>query len=697
MAKKTSAEDAASPASRQPNDEEMRSVSTSQAAGNRHEPKSDDLNAPPNTAPTQDSVRTDDNFQREGEASFVVPSQTSAAGEPASSTFRKRKLGVPAEPGPNLGELALQASRSGAVDSSIPPAVELHRLRELLFSQELSDLEDLKHRITNHEAHAQEVSEIVAEAILIRTTQDEKLNMVLAPTVEQILKSSLRHNPEEIADELFPIMGPAIRRSIAESFRSMLQSFHKSLEMSFSIKGLRWRLQALRTGRPFSEIVLLNTLVYRVEEIFLIHTKTGLVLEHLVNEGVQTQDADLISGMLTALQDFVADCFARGDSSELESMQMGDRKIFVIRLGQAYIACVVQGDPPLKLMEELRATLDLILVECAKDLTDFNGDAEPFKKVRRHLAPYLITSFADEGKEVPLPVKILPFALVAALLLAFAVTKLKQSYWHDAIGQLEMQPGIVITKVETSLFGKWKIFMLQDILAEDPKKVLIEHGFPEGRLEVESKPYLSLDRQMVRERVMQAILPPPGVDMTFDENQILYLKGHADMGWILATREKALAIAGVKDVNTKDLTDPRTDKLRELVNKVEGLEIHFPVDNATPLAEDQGKLEQAVDTLVEIEKLADEMGLAVNLIIYGHADATGKERHNYELSQGRAKTLAAMLYARGSSIPIATYGMGADHATRVEGRAVSDQKSRKIELRIRLAQSGTAMPDFLAN
>ena len=373
-----------------------------------------------------DTIRADGNTNThkankiEEKASDVTPNPTSSTAHKNSSVPPAQNgLGHPAKPDATLGEQALQLHEKDQNPPHAPSAQrenELEHLRELLLGKELSELEDLRNRFAGTEARAREVSEVITEALFLRSSQDNKLNTVLTPTVEHIFKNSLRHNPEEIADELFPVMGPAIRRSIAESFRSMLQSFHKTLEMSFSTKGLRWRLQALRTGKPFSEIVLLNTLVYRVEEIFLIHTQTGLVLKHLVNEGIQAQDADLVSGMLTALQDFVADCFARGDNSgELEGMQMAERKVFVVRSRQAYLAFVIQGEPPIRLLEEFRTTLDLILVDCAKELSNFQGDASPFKKVRRYLEPYLITHYVDEGREVPLPVKILPFAAIALL------------------------------------------------------------------------------------------------------------------------------------------------------------------------------------------------------------------------------------------------------------------------------------------
>jgi outer membrane protein OmpA-like peptidoglycan-associated protein len=110
--------------------------------------------------------------------------------------------------------------------------------------------------------------------------------------------------------------------------------------------------------------------------------------------------------------------------------------------------------------------------------------------------------------------------------------------------------------------------------------------------------------------------------------------------------------------------------------------------------EDADKLAKAVDTLVEIEKLAGSMNVTVSLTIYGHADATGSDQRNYEISQARARTIAAMLYTRGSSIPVALYGLGAEHAGKEAGsrprqkapESAGDQASRKVELRVHLAQ-----------
>ena len=55
----------------------------------------------------------------------------------------------------------------------------------------------------------------------------------------------------------------------------MMESLNRTVEHSFSWRALAWRWTALRTGKPFAEIVLLNTLEYRVEQVFLVHAESS--------------------------------------------------------------------------------------------------------------------------------------------------------------------------------------------------------------------------------------------------------------------------------------------------------------------------------------------------------------------------------------------------------------------------------------
>src|SRR5262249_1816200 len=172
--------------------------------------------------------------------------------------------------------------------------------------------------------------------IVLRTNRDRQLARALAPTVEGAISESVRRNPREIASAIFPVLGPAIRKAIAETLAGLVASINSTIEHSLSPPGLKWRLAAWRTGVPYAQIVLKHALIYRVEQVFLIHAETGLLLSHAWAPDLQASDPDLISGMLTAIRDFVADSFSRErDAGGLRRFSVGELTVMV-----------EQGPPP---------------------------------------------------------------------------------------------------------------------------------------------------------------------------------------------------------------------------------------------------------------------------------------------------------------------------------------------------------------
>lgn len=182
----------------------------------------------------------------------------------------------------------------------------------------------------------------------------DELAGALRPAVEDSVREWIEKRPETFVDALHPIIGPIVRRSLAESMRRLLQSLNQSLEHTFSWRGLKWRFEALRTGKSFAEVVMLRSLVYRVEQIFLIYRETSLALLHVAADPALSRDSDMVAGMLSAIQDFARDSFQTGDDSTLDEFRIGELQVWIASGRSAYLAAVVRGNPS----RELRTTLE---------------------------------------------------------------------------------------------------------------------------------------------------------------------------------------------------------------------------------------------------------------------------------------------------------------------------------------------------
>ena len=93
-----------------------------------------------------------------------------------------------------------------------------------------------------------------------------------------------------------------------------------------------------------------------VEEVFLVHD-SGLLLVHFSKTVRPEKDRDIVVGMLTAVQGFIRDAFAKGSPSDLRMLDFGDRRILIFKGSHSYLALVVRGRVPLGLTGRMRRTL----------------------------------------------------------------------------------------------------------------------------------------------------------------------------------------------------------------------------------------------------------------------------------------------------------------------------------------------------
>ena len=148
---------------------------------------------------------------------------------------------------------------------------DLDRLRRLIVAVEQERLDELERRLDDPDVRAEEISLVLPESVARAGHDGNRLSLALAPAVEAALTVSITKNRKHLAEALAPAMGPAIRRAIAETLRAMVDSFNQVLQHSLSARALRWRVEAWRTGRPFAEVLLSHSLVFKVEQVFLVH------------------------------------------------------------------------------------------------------------------------------------------------------------------------------------------------------------------------------------------------------------------------------------------------------------------------------------------------------------------------------------------------------------------------------------------
>jgi outer membrane protein OmpA-like peptidoglycan-associated protein len=535
-------------------------------------------------------------------------------------------------------------SPSGQLD---PSAEELAELRELLLGAERRRLQELERRLDEPGITRDALIELLPEAIVARTARDRQLARALAPTVEGAISESVRRNPRPIATAIFPVLGPAIRKAIAESLSALVASINQTIEHSFSARGLRWRLEAWRTGVPFAQVVLKHALIYRVEQAFLIHAETGLLLSHAWAPDLPASDPDLIAGMLTAIRDFVADSFSpERDAGGLRRFHVGELLVMVEHGPAAVLAAVVRGQPPDALLVKLQDTLETIHLQFAGALTEFDGDSTAFEAARPLLEECLATEVAtDRSRERRGPAAWLPWLVTAILLIAVAggLALRSAQRWGEARDALGAQPGIVVTDAERG--GRWSFAGLRDPLAADPSVVLARAGVDTADVDQRWDPYLSLEPELLLKRAGRTFAPPAGVTLSLVADTIA-LRGSAPLPWVIAARRLPLP-AGIGALDLSGVTPIIPADLAALVSDIETRRVLFQSGSATLDRAARSVVEDVAGKLNRLDSGVALIGARASLELVGRADPTGTDSLNQSLSRQRAEAVVAALAARG--------------------------------------------------
>ena len=571
-------------------------------------------------------------------------------------------------------------------------AEAMAELRRLLLEPEQLQLGNILERLNNPRVRARELSRPLPEAIRLRNAQDDALTDALAPTIVTAFHNSVKKDPRPIAEAISPLMGPAIRRAIAIALSSFVQTIDQALKHSLSWQGVKWRFEALKTGKSFAEVVMYHTLLYRSEQVFLIHKQTGLLLHHVAADPTITKDADIVSGMLTAMQvaigNFARDSF--GSSNEqIDTLDMGDREVWFESGPQAVLAVVIRGEAPESLRSDFFApALEAIQIEQREAFETFNGDASAFEGAQPRLEECLQSQYQGRTEPADFKVPAYLWLLLALVILGLGIWGFyawrDTRRWDAYLTRLKQEPGIVIAEIGKE-GGKRFVAGLRDPLAADPavilkQETLIDPASVASRWE----PYAALDAPFVLARAKTLLEPPSTVDLKFADGT-LTASGLAPHDWIAETRRLARALPGVTKFDDQNLIDEDFKEPDMLRQRIEQQVIRFVSGNAQIAPGQNEALRALVADIQKLAELAPAAGRTFRIELIGHTDTEGDDAANLALSRQRADKVLTMLSSQKlPSNTLVAVGVGTMQPVRAETSEADKQFNRSVSFKVSL-------------
>jgi len=522
---------------------------------------------------------------------------------------------------------------------------DLDELKSLLFGAEKQTLDSIAERVEKRETRAVDVADILPEAIHTSHRRDGELVGALKEPVGECLRESFHEQPEFYGNALYPVMGPAIRKSIMHTLRTFTQQINTAMEQSLSAKGMKWRFQAWRAGIPFGEFVLQRTLLYRVEQAYLISRENGLLIGHVHHHAAKIKDSDAVSAMFTAIQDFVKESFSPDRTGRLETADMGEFTLWAVHGPHALLVCVIRGLPPKSLRTDLSAILERIHFRYGEAVRSYAGDTSTVDGVDEELRACLrfeAQQAAEPGRKKQSVATIVFLTLLAALIAVFGVVRWQQLQDFQRLEAVAYTtPGIYVGSLERN--GR-NIHLrgMRDPFAATINDIAAAAEIDLTRIEYDLQSFQSLEPDIVLRRAVNMLAVPSQVTVSLDGSR-LTASGPVPYAW---HQDALMGIAAVPGVDELQITSKEWQSVEAGLDELRGGQFLFR-DGVLLTDEDSIKLQRYVESLAVIHNTVTSLGGTISVNLTGFADGSGSRELNEALAEGRAAVIKYSLAEAG--------------------------------------------------
>ena len=489
-------------------------------------------------------------------------------------------------------------------------------------------------------AIAPEMAMAIQEQVRIK---QYAISTALGPEMGKAIRTQIEVERDSMVDALYPIIGSTVAKYMGEA----MNEINYKVENSLSFKGIKRKIRAKLQGVSEAELILQESLPFKLQAIFLIHKTSGLVMAEKQPEDAPQTESDMLAGMLTAIRSFANDCIASYDTvSELHEIDYDDRKIILEVAGYCYLAGIVQGEQTHTLVHRMGKTLETIVGECGNQIEAYDGDNSTIPPIINQLLEKLIEEHQphrEKKKSKP------PFALIILLSLLTSVFAIPLGIYQyqnyrdrqvenevasalEQLQELSLSPLKVEVKGETmTLTGRVITPVIKDQAAQFAKK---------------TAPQLELNNQIMTVKLLrQPVLIAAAVELlttNFNQKPGVHISSYYEAGIvhiagnvfepedITKIRTAIANLPGVQSVEN-------TIKVQELVIKER---IYFRTGSA------QFKPEAIDDKIIPIVEFLQQ-NPDVNLKIIGHTDSVGTKKSNQKLGLRRASSVQQALVSKG--------------------------------------------------
>ncbi len=483
---------------------------------------------------------------------------------------------------------------------------ELKRLKNLILEEEINSIAQLKKRI----------------AIL-----EEESN-----------------NKEKVIDALYPIMGNMISRYVGESFKDFMYDLNEKMKLMVFIKAFIRKIKAKFLGISEIELLLKDSLIVRIDTIFLIHKESGLLMIDLYRDHTtKIKEPEMVASMLSAIRSFVNEWVAENTKmGEVNTIEYGNSSIYIESAGSCYLAVVMRGTPEFMVKNKISKVLEYIIEIFGYQIGKFDGDIT--KLDIKEISTTLLTLFDIKENHKKTKGKI-PFLSKLVLFILFLIP----TFWFIQ----EYRENLVIEKKRDIFIDNLKDVKIYDMEISKLKNNKISvNGFVMSDNDLENLNFkLQNSRLKIKNRVtsIESSLVTTQIQKEVDKSIKIFNKIEgSDIEYKFDNSLKYISIKGI--VADKK----RKNSLISIIKNIYGLEnFNFQIETL-PIFEKQIYFDNNEFKIKDKYKILLDKYAKIMLQytqyyvrITGYTNEIGSTLVNKKLSLNRAEMVKEELVKRG--------------------------------------------------
>lgn len=554
----------------------------------------------------------------------------------------------------NLGASSLSSEPLSKEQTQDQASKDLAHIRSIINAQAFS-----AEQKRQTEQAREYVTQVVTEALNDRQQKDSSVSKILIPIVEESVQKSIRQNRSQFIDSLYPLVGDLVRKFTTAFLRDFIEKTNELIEKSVTLKSVGWRFKAWRSGMNYATYVASQTYVFQIQQVLLIHHETGLLLNSVNVHGQEDENSDIVSSMLTAIDDFVNDSFsAQSESEHLDEIKTRNFTLYLRKGPQAFLVAAVTGNISPEAKNKLQTTLESIHNLYYPQLNEFNGDTSALNGIENELQECLISEEKQPAakKKKPLLALILMTAILA-LLAYWAYLNWQTDQAIERVKQLPMNEGIVLTQLEKQGTRSIRILALRDPRALSVEEWLATADVPMAWIQYSEVAFVSLANTILVRELSAIAQGFDGVkydtsNNTFsgEVNSLTYV----DLQNAVSQLPGSSSIPIHFEVTIKDTPqdiEETKQAAQQALNIIAGdiaqLQFTFPLASSDLSPNHNAKAKQIADKFKQLKAYAEQVGLKPTLLVLGTSDQIGDIIVNQRLSVERAQNAKAILLSQG--------------------------------------------------